>query len=215
MAVSFLGGLTRSRQFTGGSSGRLRAYPIQNGHTVSMFSGGPVKVSTASGAGTLDVATNNAPVVGVARSFHWIDKLTNQPQYSKYFPSGTSNKGSLYNEGFNTPFALVDDDPFATFIIATETSVSAGNLGSLARVTNAGAGSTFTGRSTARADLSGTAVSVANAMFRITGIYRVGEITSAGGEDNDWNSTSTLVEVQFQNHLYNIRFPDSGAAGSI
>jgi hypothetical protein len=202
MAVSFLSGLTRSRQNSGGSCGRLRAYAIQNGHTVAMYKGGPVKISTASGAGTLDVATNNAAVVGVAQSFHWIDKLTNQPQYGKYFPAATSNKGSLYNEGFTTPFALVDDDPHGTWIISTETSVSAGNVGSLARVTNAGAGSTFTGRSTAELDLSGTAVSAGNAMFRIVGLYKVGEITSAGGEENDWNSTSTLVEVVFSNHVF-------------
>jgi hypothetical protein len=202
MAVSFLGGFTRSRQLVGGSSGRLKAYPIQNGHTVAMYSGGPVKISTASGAGTLDVATNSAAVVGVARSFHWIDKLTNTPQYQKYFPANTSNKGSLYNEGFNTPFALVDDDPHGTWIVSTETSVSAGNIGSLARVTNAGAGSTFTGRSTAEVDLSGTAVSAGNAMVRIIDKYRVSEITSAGGEDNDFNSTSTLVEVVFSNHLF-------------
>lgn len=202
MSVSFLGGLTRSRGVSGPSSGRLKAYPIQNGHTVALYSGGPVKISTASGAGTLDVATNSAQVVGVARSFHWIDKLTNQPQYSKYFPASTSNKNSQYNEGFTSPFALVDDDPHGTWIIATETSVSAGNIGSLARVTNAGAGSTFSGRSTARADLSGTAVSAGNAMFRIVDRYRISEITSAGGEDNDFNAPSTLVEVVFSNHLY-------------
>jgi hypothetical protein len=202
MAVSFIGGLTRSRSVGAHSKGKLKAYPIQNGHTVAMYSGGPVKISTASGAGTLDVATNNAAVVGVARSFHWIDKTTGQPQYSKFFPASTSNKGSQYNEGYNTPFALVDDDPHGTWIISTETSVSAGNLGSLARVTNAGAGSATFGRSTAEADLSGTAVSAGNAMFRIVGVYKVGEITSAGGEDNDWNSTSTLVEVVFSNHLY-------------
>lgn len=202
MSVSFLGGLTRSRSNSANSKGRLRAYPIQNGHTVAMYSGGPVKISTASGAGTLDVATNGAAVVGVARSFHWIDKTTGQPQYSKYFPATTSNKNSAYNEGFTTPWALVDDDPHGTFIISTETSVSAGNLGSLARVTNAGSGSATTGRSSAEADLSGTAVSAGNAMFRIVGVYRISETTSAGGEDNNWDSPSTLVEVVFSNHLY-------------
>lgn len=206
MAVSYLGGLTRSRSIGASSKGKFNAYPIQNGHQAAMYTGTPVKLS----AGTLDVATNGAPVLGVAQSFHWIDKLTNQPQYSGYFPATTSNKGNLYNEGFNTPFALVDDDPFATWIIATETSVSAGNLGMLARVTAAGNGSTVTKRSAAKADLSGTAVSagddsagVQNAMFTIVGLHRIGAVTSAGGEENDWNSTSTLLEVQFVRHQYN------------
>ena len=199
MSVSHLGGLTRSRSNSANSKGRLRAYPIQNSHQVALYSGGPVKLS----AGTLDVATNAAAVLGVARSFHWIDKTTGQPQYNKFIPATTSNKNSGYNEGFTTPFALVDDDPMGTFIIATETSVSAGNLGALARVTNAGAGSAVTGRSAAKADLSGTAVSAGDSMFRIVGVYKISEITSAGGEDNNWNSPSTLLEVSFQNHLFN------------
>lgn len=198
MSVSFIGGLTRSRSIGANSKGRLKAYPIQNGHQAAMYSGSPVKLS----AGTLDIATNSAAVLGVARSFQWIDKTTGQPQYSKYFPASTSNKNNGYNEGYTTPFALVDDDPKGTFIISTETSVSAGNLGALARVTNAGAGSAVTGRSSAELDLSGTAVSAGNAMFRIIGTYRVSEITSAGGEDNDWNAPSTLLEVMFSNHVY-------------
>lgn len=199
MAVSYLTGLTRARQVSGSSNQRLNAYPIQNSHQSAIYSGTPVKLS----AGTLDVATNSAAVLGVAHSFQWIDKTTGQPQYSKYIPATTSNKNSGYNEGFTTPFALVDDNPHGTWTISTETSVSAGNLGALARVTNAGAGSAVTGRSTAELDLSGTAVSAGNAMFRIVGLKRLSEITSAGGEDNNWDSTSTLVEVVFQNHLYN------------
>lgn len=198
MAVSFPGGLTRSRSVGANSKGKFNAYPIQNGHQAAMYTGTPVKLS----AGTLDVATNAAAVLGVAQSFHWIDKLTNQPQYSGYFPAATSNKNNGYNEGFNTPFALVDDDPHGTWIIASETSVSAGNLGALARVTAAGNGSAFTKRSAAKLDLSGTAVSAGNAMFRILGVYRVGATTSAGGEENDFNSTSTLLEVVFSNHQF-------------
>jgi len=198
MAVSYLSGLTRARQVVGNSAQRLNAYPIQNSHQAAMYHGTPVKLS----AGTLDVATNSAAVLGVGISYHWIDKTTGQPQYSKYFPASTSNKNSTYNEGFTTPFALVDDNPHGTWTISTETSVSAGNLGALARVTNAGAGSAVTGRSTAELDLSGTAVSAGNAMFRIVGLKRIGEITSAGGEDNNWDSTSTLVEVVWSNHVY-------------
>jgi hypothetical protein len=39
-------------------------------------------------------------------------------------------------------------------------------------------------------------------MFRILGPYRIGATTSAGGEDNNFDSTSTLLEVVFSNHLY-------------
>lgn len=199
MAVSYLGGLTRARQVGGTSNQRLNAYPIQNSHQAAFYTGTPVKLS----AGLLDVATNGAAVLGVGCGYRWIDKTTGQPQFKNFIPATTSNKNSGYNDGFTTPYALVDDNPNGTWTISTETSVSAGNLGALARVTNAGAGSAVTGRSSAELDLSGTAVSAGDAMFRIIGLKRISEITSAGGEDNDWNSTSTLVEVVFQNHLFN------------
>jgi len=199
MAVSYITGLTRSRSNSGSTSHRLKAYPILNGNHLVMYAGTPVKLS----GGGLDVATNNAAVLGVAKSFAWIDKTTGQPQYSQTIPANTTSKNSGYLEGFNQPFALVDDNPHGTWIIASDLSVSAGQLGTLARVTNATAGSATTKRSQCELDPSGTAVSAGNAMFRIVDIFKISEITSAGGEDNSWNSPSTLFEVAFSNHLYN------------
>lgn len=208
MTVNFLGGLVRSRQVTGGSAQRQKRYPIKNGAHSAMYTGTPVKLS----AGTLDVATNTAPVLGVATGFAWIDKTTGQPQYSKYIPANTSQKNSGYLEGFTQPFATVDDDPMGTWIIKTDASVSTGELGALARVTNAGAGSAITGRGACEADTTGTAVSAGagaggagaqNAMFRIIDVYRIGEITSAGAQDNNFDlDASTLLEVTFSNHLF-------------
>jgi hypothetical protein len=164
-----------------------------------MYTGTPVKLS----AGTLDVATNTAAVVGVTRSFAWIDKTTGQPQYSKYIPANTSQKNSGYLEGFTQPFALVDDNPMGTWICKTDASTAASFIGELARVTNAGAGSATTGRAACEVDGSGTAVSAGNAMFRVISAYKISEITSAGGQDNDFDlDASTLVEVTFSNHIY-------------
>jgi hypothetical protein len=176
-----------------------------------MYSGTPVKLSL----GTLDVATNAAQVVGVAAGFQWIDKVTGQPQYSKFFPALTSNKNSGYNEGYTTPFALVDDNPHGTWLITTDLSVSAGNLGGLARVTNAGAGSATFGRSQCELDASNlggaSPVSAGNSMFRIVGIYNIEEaaVSTAGANAvvgdfrNAYDSPSTVLEVIIQNHLYN------------
>lgn len=201
MAVSYLGGLVRSRS-VGANSTALRAYPIKNGAHAAMYTGTPVKLS----AGTLDVATNNATVVGVAQSFQWIDKTTAQPQFSKFIPANTSQKNSGYFEGFTQPFALVDDNPAGTWICKTDVSIAATFIGELARVTNAGAGSTVTGRGAAEVDSTGTAVSAGNAMVRVIAAYKIGEITSAGAEDNGFSGTlgdaSTLLEVRFSNHLY-------------
>lgn len=200
--VAFLGGLTRSRSITGSATGRLRAYPIRNGVHVALYSGDPVRVSST---GVLTVGINTAAVLGVARQFVWVDKTTGQPQFSKFIAANTSTKNGQNIDGFTSPIAFVDDDPKSTWIIRTDTSVSAGRLGSLCIVTNAGTGSTATGRSAAEADVhdSLTSVSAGLAMFRIMGVYKIGEITSAGGVQNDWNNDpDTLLEVMFQNHLY-------------
>jgi hypothetical protein len=200
MTVNFIAGLNRSRSITGGSGHRLRAYPIKNGKNKAFFSGDPVRLSN----GTLDIATNLLPVLGVARSYHWVDDLSNRPQYSMSFPAGTSNKGLQVNEGFNQPFALVDDDPMGTWIIRSETSTSAGQIGTVSKVTGAGTQFGVYGRSACRADVSGSSVSVADGMFRIIGLYRISEITSAGGTDNAFDAdANTLLEVTFVNHLYN------------
>jgi len=201
MAVSYPGGLVRSRTVGAGST-RLKAYPLKNGAHSAMFTGTPVKLS----AGTLDVATNNAAVIGVAQSFQWIDKTTGQPQFSKFIPANTSQKNSGYFEGYTQPFALVDDNPMGTWICKTDVSIAATFLGELARVTNAGAGSATTGRAACEIDQTGTAVSAGNAMFRVVDVYRIGEITSAGAEDNNFGGSfgdaSTLLEVVFSNHIY-------------
>jgi hypothetical protein len=200
MTVNFLPGLTRSRSLTGNGVHRLRAYPIKNGKNKSFFSGDPVRLSN----GTLDIANNTNAVLGVARSYHWIDKTTNRPIYSQSFPALTSNKGNLYNEGYTTPFALVDDDPMGTWIIRSETSTSAGQIGTISKVTGAGTQQGIYGRSACRADVSGSSVSVADGMFRIIGLYRISEITSAGGVDNAFDAdANSLLEVMFANHLYN------------
>lgn len=208
MTVNYLAGLVRSRSNVGNSSQRLRAYPIQNGAQSAMYTGTPVKLSL----GTIDVATNTAQVLGVAAGFAWIDKVTGRPQYAPYFPAATSSKNSGYLEGFNQPFALVDDNPHGTFIITSRpaTSVSAGMVGTLARVTLAGSGNATYGRSTCELDPSGTAVSAGNAMFRIVGLYNITDATSTAGANavvgdfvNAYDSPTTIVEVVLQNHLYN------------
>jgi hypothetical protein len=206
MAIPYFTGLVRSRSNVGNTSQRLRAYPIQNGAQSAMYTGTPVKLSN----GTVDVATNTAAVLGVACGFAWIDKTTGQPQYSGFFPAATSSKNSGYLEGYNSPFALVDDNPHGTWIITSDLSVSAGNVGTLARVTNGGAGSTTTKRSSCELDVAGTAVSAGNAMFRIVGLYNIEEaaVSTAGANAvvgdfrNAYDSPTTILEVVFQNHLY-------------
>jgi hypothetical protein len=203
MAIPYKGGFQRSRSVTGDTAQALRAYPIKNGKAKNFYAGDPVTVSN----GTLDIAANNGSPVGVALSFQWIDDAARVPVFRSYFPTGTSAAPG-YFEGYNQPFALVDDNPKGTWIIAADTTVAVSGLGALARVTAAGTGTVIgqNGRSKARIDTSGTAVSAGNAMVRIVGVYRIGEATSSGATLNTWDATGgidgTIVEVIFSNHLY-------------
>ena len=95
-------------------------------------------------------------------------------------------------------------------VIAANTSVGIASFGALARVTGAGTGSTTTGRSSAVADISGTAVSAANGMLRIVGVPQIPLPVSAGQSPagtladhyNTWGVTPTYLEVVWSNHLY-------------
>lgn len=199
--IGYKGGLTRSRSKTGGATQRLSAYPIKHGKAKNIFAGDPVRVSN----GYLDIGINTAAVLGTAVSFQWIDDASRQPVWRNYFPSGTS-AGNGRIDGWQFPFALVDDDPQGTWIIKADTSVPVSSLGALALCNGAGTGSTVTGRSAATVSIGGTATSAGNAMFRVVGVYRVAEATSAGATINDWDNTggtaNTIVEVVFSNHLY-------------
>lgn len=199
--INYAGGLTRSRSKTGKASQRLSPFPIKNGKARSFYRGTPCRVSN----GYLEVGQNTSPVVGVAQSFQWIDDGSKQPVWRSYFPSGTSATNGFL-EGWQFPVALVDDDPLGTWLIKANTTVAVSSLGALARVQGAGNGNAVTGRSTATCSV-GAGVSVtSNAMFRVVGVYRVGEATSSGAVTNDWDATggtpATIVEVLFCNHLY-------------
>lgn len=199
--LAYKGGLQRSRTKTGPANQRLTAYPIKNGKAKNFFSGDPVRVSN----GTLDIGTNTAQAWGVGVSYHWLDDSIKQPVYRSYFPTGTSCTGGV-NEGFKQPFALVDDDPSGTWIIQSKTTVAVSGLGALGRIQGAGTGSTVTGRSACTVSCGAGVSLTTNAMFRVVGVYRIGDVTSSGSTINDWDSTGgtdqTLVEVIFCNHVF-------------
>ena len=183
----------------------LTAMPIQNGYAQALYTGDPVRTS----ANGIKIGLNTATVVGVFQGCFYLSDTTKLPVYSPYWPASTSaTTGTL--EGYTQPHALVHADPKARMIIAANTSVAIASFGGLARVTLAGTGSTTTGRSLAAADTSGTAVSAANAMFRIIGVPQIPLPVSAGQSPavtlsdyyNTWGATPTYLEVTWSNHLY-------------
>jgi hypothetical protein len=102
----------------------VRAYPLPNGaNCPDLGKGSPVKLSggviTSAGAG-------GGPLLGVANGFAWVDAVTG-PQLRNSIPADTSSAGLF--DGSDRPTAYVIDNPFATFLIQADASVTAGDLG--------------------------------------------------------------------------------------
>jgi len=112
----------------------VRAYPLPNGaNCPDLGKGSPVKLS--GGVITSIGATGDGPLLGVANGFAWVDAVTG-PQLRNSIPADVSSAGLL--DGSNRPTAYVIDNPFATFLIQANASVTAGDLGLNFNVTAAG-----------------------------------------------------------------------------
>jgi len=112
----------------------VRAYPLPNGaNCPDLGKGSPVKLS--GGVITSIGATGDGPLLGVANGFAWVDAVTG-PQLRNSIPADVSSAGLF--DGSNRPTAYVIDNPFATFLIQANASVTAGDLGLNFNVTAAG-----------------------------------------------------------------------------
>ena len=124
MAQSFAPFGLRAVAALGTHGNEVRAYPLPNGaNCPDLGKGSPVKLSggviTSAGAG-------GGPLLGVANGFAWVDAVTG-PQLRNSIPADTSSAGLF--DGSDRPTAYVIDNPFATFLIQADASVTAGDLG--------------------------------------------------------------------------------------
>lgn len=166
------------------NSGGLTQYTVANNYATAIFKGDPVELS----AGTVGVAdAQNA--IGVARGFAYVD-ATGKPVFSDYLPAGTSSAGPLFGE--TSPVVLVEDDPKSTFIIPSDATVSAGDVGLNFNV-SIGTGNTQTGISNARLHVSSRSAASTDRLVKVVGLYKV--------PGNSYGAASnTLLEVRFLNH---------------
>ena len=134
MPVSFAPFGLRAIAALGTHGNEVRAYPLPNGaNCPDLGKGSPVKLS--GGVIVSAGATGDGPLLGVANGFAWVDAVTG-PQLRNSIPADTSSAG-LY-DGSNRPTAYVIDNPFATFLIQANASVTVGDLGLNFNVTAAG-----------------------------------------------------------------------------
>ena len=201
--MAYMNGINVTRSKGGAPfSGGANTYRIENAYATALFAGDPVKVS----AGYVELGVNTGTITGVFLGVSYIDGLTLRPVEQNYWTASTSASPTL-KEGHAGPYALVADDPNIRMIIQANVSIPITQNGTLARISGAGAGSTVTGRSTARLDTTGTAVSAGNAMFRIVGVPYMPLAVSAGASPggsyfNTWDVANTWVEAVWSNHAH-------------
>ena len=112
-------------------------YDIANATASNIFHGDLVKI--ANGYIT-PIATTTDYAVGVFVGCEYTDPVSKQPTFSHYFPANTSI-------AIGNPVGFVVDDPYATFMIQADASVTAGDINSQNFAVTLGSGSTVTGNS--------------------------------------------------------------------
>ena len=182
-----LNGLTPSRRYAGGANTtQTRNYRIASGAAGSMFTGDLVLVAyggvsvIAADAGN---AANGCPI-GVFMGCYYEED--GEPKWRDFWPTGTSASNA---------YAIVCDDPQATFEIKCDTSASVGDIMEHNFEVTRGAGSTFTGRSGVGLDVASRTSGVA-AMFRIIDFVD----TPGNNIDNASERAFPIAEVQLIHH---------------
>lgn len=112
-------------------------YDIANATASNIFHGDLVKI--ANGYIT-PIATTTDYAVGVFVGCEYTDPVSKQPTFSHYFPANTSS-------AIGNPVGFVVDDPYASFMIQADASVTAGDINSQNFEVTLGSGSTVTGNS--------------------------------------------------------------------
>ena len=151
-----LNGLTPSRRYSAGANTvQTRNYRIASGTASNMFTGDVVMVKEGN---TTPVTVGNGnvnPPIGVFMGCFFEEN--GEPKFRQFWPANTSASNA---------YAIVCDDPQATFEVQCDASSSVGDIMEHNFEATLGAGSTFTGRSGVGLDIS-TRTSGVAAMFRI------------------------------------------------
>ncbi len=155
-ATKALNGLTPSRRYSAGANTvQTRNYRIASGLASNIFTGDLVHVRAGNVQPVSSGNGNVNPPIGVFMGCYYEED--GEPKFRKHWPTGTSASNA---------YAIVCDDPQATFEVQCDASSSVGDIMEHNFEATLGAGSTFTGRSGFGLDIS-TRTSGVAAMFRI------------------------------------------------
>jgi hypothetical protein len=179
-----LNGLTPSRRYGGANTTQTRNYRIASAAAGSMFTGDLVHVR----GGVVSVVGNDSGAadtpIGVFMGCYFEED--GEPKFRKSWATGTSASNA---------YAIVCDDPHATFEIQCDTSSSVGDIMEFNFEVTRGTGSTFTGR-------SGFGLDVASRTSGVAAMFRIIDFVDAPGNDIDNASERAfpIAEVQLIHH---------------
>lgn len=134
-------GLTPARKLgQNKNSEGVSTYRIVNAFAGNIFTGDLVRLNVVNGTITAVSASTNMGI-GVFLGCQYNDPSNNnRPRFNTYWPTGTS-----VSDG-SQPVAFVADDPWQTFYVQADASVSVGDIGRFFSV-SVSAGNTTTGQS--------------------------------------------------------------------
>ena len=184
-ATKALNGLTPSRRYAGGANTtQTRNYRIASGAAGSIFTGDLVHVRN----GVVSVVGNDSGAsdhpIGVFMGCYYEED--GEPKFRKHWPTGTSASNA---------YAIVCDDPQATFEVQCDASSSVGDIMEHNFTVTRGAGSTFTGR-------SGFGLDVASRTSGVAAMFRIIDFVDTPGNDIDVAADRAfpVAEVQLIHH---------------
>ena len=180
-------GLTPARKLgQNKNSEGVSTYRIVNAFAGNIFTGDLVRLNVVNGTITAVSVSANMPI-GVFLGCQYNDpNNNNRPRWNNYWPTGTS-----VTDG-SQPVAFVADDPWQTFYIQADASVSVGDIGRNF-VVSVSAGNTTTGQS--RYSLLAISRSLEQSHLQMIDIKDI--------PGNVLSDAFPIVEVLIKNHFYN------------
>jgi hypothetical protein len=159
-------------------------YNIADGYATAMFTGSLVEVSAGNLTILADGANGGAAPIGVFQGCQYT-ALNGTPTWSSYWPAATSVLSGTQAIGY------VCDDPFATFVVQADASVTAGDIMTLNFEANIGTGSTITG-------ISNGSLNAASRKTEATALFRPIGYDAVPG--NSASSAYPYLEVELIHH---------------
>lgn len=134
-------GLVPSRRWGSASNSTgTNMYNIADGYATSMYTGTLVEVSAGNLTILANGANSGAKPIGVFQGCQYT-AANGTPTWSAYWPASTAVLSGSQAKGY------VCDDPYATFIVQADNTVTAGDIMTYNFAANIGTGSTVTGQS--------------------------------------------------------------------